>query len=73
MIVRCSGMINRGAVRRVSPPFALRGWMVSVTLNDNNRVNELFILYCSFSHLIEPPMYYRLEHISDVMHHPHSE
>lgn len=43
--------------------------IVFVTLNNNKEVNELFILYCSFSHLIEPAMFYRLECILNVMHH----
>lgn len=46
--------------------------IVSVTLNNNKGVNELFIIYCSFSHPIEPAMY-RLERILDVMHRPCSE
>lgn len=39
--------------------------IVSVTLNNNKGVDELFIIYCSFSHLIEAAMY-RLEHILGV-------
>lgn len=35
--------------------------IVSVTLNNNNGVDDLFLIYCSFSHLIEPAMY-RLEY-----------
>lgn len=46
--------------------------IVSVTLNNNKGVDELFIIYCSFSHLIEAAMY-RLEHILGVTCRLHCE